>query len=165
VPAFEQLGKDLWRLQRGGKIKAVDDTDADTSPCRRGKWTPAMVAGLLESNIRACMHEVRKARLLVWLCESVLAWEERGKIALLIFERGRLAHSEKVRAEHAMPVPPGYRKYDERLVFFDAMVLDRMKVLAAGIRRLVSDGKWLRLCLRPGVVLDRKKLERMFYWI
>ncbi|MCK4941695.1 hypothetical protein KAS45_06335, partial [candidate division WOR-3 bacterium] len=63
-------------------------------------------------------------------------------------------------------IPPGCcSSFMERQRSFDLMTADRMRVVTTAIRQAVAVGRRVKLCLRPGVVLDKEKLAKMFRWV
>ncbi len=172
-PTIGVLGKEFW-LRRLAEKNGTDSDESYENDLESDEkvhvWTPESVSHALESNVRRGTHEIRRARWLVLLTESSLAWEEtessKYQRMLLVFEKGRVVHRRSIDTEEEIPVPPGYRKkFVERQRSFDLLTIDRMKVLTTEIRRVVSSGHWLNLRLRPTVVLDRNKLTMIFKWI
>jgi hypothetical protein len=45
------------------------------------------------------------------------------------------------------------------------MTADRLRVVTTEVRKTVAAGRWVKVCLRPNVILDSDKLTRMFRWI
>jgi hypothetical protein len=48
---------------------------------------------------------------------------------------------------------------------FDAATYARLRVLTTEIKRLVSEGRRVRLSPRPGVVFDEQTLGRLLFWV
>ncbi|UCG93338.1 MAG: GIY-YIG nuclease family protein [candidate division WOR-3 bacterium] len=168
--ALTQLGRNLW-LQRLKEEKDKDiENNEDEIEEKIDVWTPETVAHMFESNVRRGMHALRKARWLVLLSESSLVWQDppfqKNQRVLLVFEQGKVVHRENMTPRTEIPIPPGFRRtFSERQQNFDLMTMDRMRVVTAEMRRIVSAGRWVKLCLRPTVTLDRDKLAKMLQWI
>lgn len=168
--ALTQLGRDLW-LER---MKEKKETDAENNEDEIKEtvdiWTPETVAHMLESNVRRGTHALRKARWLVLLSESSLAWQDppfqKNQRVLLVFEKGNVVHRENMTLKTEIPIPPGYNKtFFERQQSFDLMKVDRMRVVTAEMRKIVSAGRWIMLRISPTITLDREKLAKMLKWI
>jgi len=168
--ALNKLGKELWLQRRAEQETAIDDDDTETDEIHGHVWRPESVAGIIEANVLKGTHSVRRARWLVWLTESSIAWEEtdnsrKGRI-LLVFENGEIVHREHLISGKDIPAPPGYIKgFNERQYCFDLMTLDRMMVVTTEIRRIVSTGNWIGIRFSPELLVDSVKLARILRWI
>ena len=168
--ALNTLGKDLWLQRRAEQETEMDDDDIEPDEMHESVWKPESVAGILEANVIKSTHRLRRARWLVWLTESTIAWEEadnseKGRI-LLIFENGEVIHRENLISGEDIPAPPGNKKrFNERQHSFDLMTLDRMRVVTTEIRKIVSTGDWIRVRFSPEIVLDGSMLARILKWI
>ena len=132
-------------------------------------WTPETVSHVLESNLVRGYYELRRARWLVLLSEAALAWEEiydKDECRYLImFEKGQLLY-RRVLNDGEIPIPPGYKSsFRDRQRSFDLMTADRLRVVTTEIRKAVAVGRWVKVRLRPDVILDSDKLTRMFRWV
>lgn len=131
-------------------------------------WTPEKVCHMLESNIVRGSYELRRARWLVLLSEAALAWAEihnkRDCRFLIMIEKGQVLY-RRMTNDVEMPVPSGHtRSFCDRQRSFDLMTADRLRVVTTEIRKAVTSGRWVRVCLRPNVILEGAKLARMFRW-
>lgn len=162
-----RLGQHIWQSQ--GDLVVIDD-DGEISETSESHWSPETVARSIENIIMRSMHALRRARLCVLLAESSLAWEEvfnnRSRYQYLVFKGGAVSDRGELPRRKRPPVPPGYkRKFTERQRAFDISAVDRMRVLITELRRIVDAGQWVRIRLRPRVILDNKKLQKIFTWI
>jgi DNA polymerase-3 subunit epsilon len=168
--ALKRFANGLWLERQAEKEAEVEETDELILQGEKvPMWTPETVCHLLESNIVRGFYELRRARWLVLLSEAALAWEEingkRRSRYLVMFEKGQILY-HIASEEEAMPVPTGHiRGFADRQRSFDLMTADRLRVITTEIRKAVAAGRWVRVCLRPNVVLDGNKLTRMFRWI
>jgi DNA polymerase-3 subunit epsilon len=162
--AFNELGKKLWLAQSAGKNEIDGDNESEEE-LRTAK--PQSIANRMEWIVLRSTHEIRRARWLVWLTESTLAWEERKtQRLLLVFDKGKVVKRNTISSETKIPEPPGCRKsFVERQRSFDLATIDRMRVVTTEIKKIVSAGKWINICLVPGVVLESKKLVKLLKWI
>ncbi len=168
--ALNKLGKYLWLQRRAEHETDSDDEDIGSDEIGERVWKPELVEGMIEANVLKSTHRIRRARWLVWLTESSIAWEEAGNSRkgrrLLIFEKGQVIHRERLISDKDIPAPPGYRKrFNERQYSFDLMTLDRMRVITTEMRKIVSAGNWIRVRFSPEILLDSSKLARILRWI
>jgi DNA polymerase-3 subunit epsilon len=168
--ALTQLGRNLWLERLQEKKEMSVNTNDDETEETMDAWTPETVVHMLASNVRRGMHILRKARWLVLLSESSLAWQDppfqKNQRVVLVFEKGTVVHRENMTLRTKVPIPPGYKKtFFERQQSFDLMTIDRMRVVTAEMRKIVSAGRWVRLCLNPTITLDRHRLKNMLKWI
>ncbi len=168
--ALNALGKNLWLQRRTEQETEMDDDAIEPDEMHEPVWKPESVAEIIEANVIKSTHRLRRARWLVWLTESSIAWEEAdssGKSrVLLIFENGEAIHRENLISGKDIPTPPGYKKrFNERQHSFDLMTLDRMRVVTTEIRKIVSAGDWIRVRFSPEKVLDSSMLARILRWV
>ena len=135
----------------------------------RPVWTPENVAGALEHVIRHGVMMIRRARFILMLSESSLAWEPRGEPggekSLLVFKGGAVVRSGHLESGEAPPPPPDCKKpLEQRRAELDLASYDRLRVVATELRRLVSEGRNIELCLGSGAVLHREQLARLLRW-
>ena len=167
---FRQIANELWLERLAEKEAQAEESDELVLESEKvPMWTPDTVCHILESNIVSGYYELRRARWLVLLSEATLAWEEiNGKKKsryLIMVEKGQILYHRTI-GEGVIPVPAGYTNcFGDRQRSFDLMTADRLRVLTAEIRKAVAAGRWVRVCLRPNVILDGDKLSRMFRWI
>lgn len=168
--ALKEIGNELWFEHLAEKEAEVEETgEFELESMKVPMWTREAVCHLLESNAVRGYYELRRARWLVLLSESTLAWEEtRDKNVhryLIVLEKGQVLYRRIIDTED-LPVPSGHLSgFCERQRSFDLLTTDRLRVITTEIRKAVTAGKWVRLCLRPGVVLDNDKLAKMFRWV
>jgi DNA polymerase-3 subunit epsilon len=165
-----RIANELW-LERLAE-RETENEESDELVLQSEKvpiWTPETVCHVLESNLVRGCYELRRARWLVLLSEAALAWEEMNDKQqcryLIMFEKGQVLY-HRLLEDDEIPVPPGHtRSYSDRQRSFDLMTADRLRVVTTEVRKTVAAGRWVKVCLRPNVILDSDKLTRMFRWI
>ncbi len=173
-------GANIWRSRRWKKTaekKADTEQDevdaaeqqeheADDKPA----WTAEGVAAAIEGMIRQNAHLIRRARWFCLLSESVLVWSPApGSKKIhnrIIFESGSIVNRGEVKNSRVALVPPGYAKsFRQRQNNIDLMTYDRLRVVTTELRRILADGRYIELGLRPNVVLGREDLSRALKWV
>ena len=168
------LGAEFWRkrLQTDALAEIVSETENDEKkePGREHVWTPEAVAHTLENMIRHSAHLIRRARWFCLLSESSLAWtsaEQRDNLKILVvFSNGAALDRKFVKTAEEIPVPPGRAKsFRSRQNNIDLITYDRLRVLTTELRRLVSEGRDIKLRLSPGVTLNRRRITKVLQWV
>jgi DNA polymerase-3 subunit epsilon len=166
--ALMVLGRSLW-MEKSAEAQEEEDSTEGESEKEEYVLTSESVAGWIESLVLRGTHEIRRARWLVILMESSLAFggsKSSTRPRLLIFEGGRIVGRRDLGSGEEIPVPSGYRKSTvERQGSFDLAAVDRMRVATTEIRRIVSQGHEVRLRLTPDVTVNRDRLARILKWI
>jgi DNA polymerase-3 subunit epsilon len=168
--AFKELGQGLWLQRQREKEKEIEESDEfELESIKIPVWTPESICHLIESNVARGIYEMRRARWLVLLSESALAWEEpagQGSYKfLLVFEKGQVLFRRRIKT-YNIPVPPGHgRSFEERQRSFDLMTLDRMRVVTTEMRKIVASQRWIRLRLSPDSMMDSEALLKVFKWV
>ena len=167
---LKEIGNELWLERLAEKKAEIEEPDEfELESMKVPMWTPTSVCHLLESNVMRGSYELRRTRWLVLLSESSLAWEEMRDTDMhryvIVLEKGRVLYRRTIDTEE-IPVPPGYvSSYAERQRSFDLKTADRLRVITTEIRKAVTTDSWVKLCLRPAVVMDNERLLKMFKWI
>ena len=160
-------GADFWRMTR--EIVPDDMTVVSGEDESGHVWTPQAVVHYLESVARLGGFHLRRGRWFMLLCEATLAWElqdQKQTAASLEVRGGRVIVLPPAPMPAVMPPPVNHhRPLQKRRTCFDAPTYTRLRVLTTEMRRLVSQNRTVRICLRPGVVLDQKALTRLMFWI
>jgi DNA polymerase-3 subunit epsilon len=170
------LGAAFWRkrLQSDALAEIVTETENDDKKQKESDrehvWTPEAVAHTIENMIRHSAHLIRRARWFCLLSESSLAWtsaEQRDKLKILVvFSNGAALDRKFVKTAEEIPVPPGRAKsFRSRQNNIDLITYDRLRVLTTELRRLVSEGRDIKLRLSPGVTLNRRKITKVLQWV
>lgn len=148
-----------------------DDSEMENGETAKGSsWTPAAVAGAVESMLTRCAHLIRRARWYGLLSESCMAWasvdnpdELRN---LIVFERGKISYRVDLNAGRRLTSPPGFsRPWHERRNNLDLVTYDRMRVVTTELRRLVCAGRRIELHLGPGAGLTSSRLKKALLWV
>jgi len=171
------LGARLWRERLEAREEktapAIEGTPEDTEDGKSDKdfeWTAEKVAGALESSIRHSAHMVRRGRFFCFLSDSVLAWDQRrpgsDEMRYLVIHKGEIQHRGHISKTDGLPLPPmGKGEWQSRLFYFDLPTYDRMRVITTEVRRLISEGRDVRLRLNPSVCLGTAKLGKLIRWV
>lgn len=159
VPAILRLGTRLWAEGR----RAREDDDEETSD---REWTKELVAqGLEWLSIRGALAR-RRARWLTRLTEATVVFTDEGVdgARLLLVEGG--AFTVRDTFETTAPVPVHHdRPRVHRQSGFTVARLDRLRVLTTELKRLISTGRPVSLCLGPGARFSNERLGRILEWL
>lgn len=159
-----KVGARLWRERRAA-AEALDAEDAPPRPA----WTPDVVRAALEESVLRAAHALRRARWLLRLSESALAWSERGGNGMrraLVVERGAVAARADLASDEPMPLPPGaHRPLAERRASIDVAAFDRLRVLTTELRALVDEADGLELRVGAHTRLSPRRLRVVLEWV
>jgi DNA polymerase-3 subunit epsilon len=170
LPALLALGRDLWRERLAAKKDAStgpEEEDEDDEAAEEG-WTPDRFAGWLEG---LCLHSsflIRRSRWLCLLSESCLSWSNKAddKKTLVVFTGGDITRREDLFTRAPIPTPPGYSMpHRERQSAFDVGTYDRLIVVTAELRRLLSEGRKTELKLSPKASLKNEQIAKVLQWV
>jgi len=180
VRALTALGARLWwnRIEALSLVKTAEDEDDETNRVAEQlleadsdrNWTPEMVVETIESVVSRAAHLIRRARWLCMLSECSLAWEvsnaKNAKTNLIIVECGDVVRCNALKRNHEIPKPLGYSKSIRvRQANFDLATYDRLRVVTAELRRLIANGRNVRLRLGPHATLNQSQLEKALKWV
>jgi len=161
-----RVGAQLWR-ERLAAAEAMDAEGAERLP--RPAWTSDAVLGALEEIVLRAAHALRRARWLVRLSESALAWSEpgwRGRRRAVVVERGAVVDRADLAPATPVPVPPGAgRPLAERRASFDVAAFDRLRVLTTELRALVDAADRIDLRLGTHARLPARRLRVVLRWV
>jgi hypothetical protein len=122
--------------------------------------SPEAVAARLEHALAAAARLIRRGRWFRSLAEASIAWSPRGpegsRPHRLEIRGGRVFPAGAAEAAAPAPPPPGSRR--TALARAD---YDRLRVLTTELRRLLAEGRWVRVRLGNGRALDAQKLKRL----
>jgi DNA polymerase-3 subunit epsilon len=174
------LGAKLWQE----KLEAADL--AETDPERQNNmddlneqqqesgdvqaWTPEAVAGAIDAMIRHSAYLIRRARWFCLLSESSVVWNSAGRTGqtnnLVVFENGAVVKQGECNVTAKTMPPPGYaNSFRARQKNVDLITYDRLRVVTTEIRRILSEGRNIELCLGPKVTLGPKELIKALRWV
>jgi DNA polymerase III subunit epsilon len=175
------LGARLWRQRletMAGNEAEPDVTnepgDATNPEAKEAAgepaWTPAGIAGAIESLVMHAAHMMRRARWYGLLSESCLAWasNDNPKVLdnLVVVENGTIRRQDVTGAGQRVPDPAGFgRPWLVRRSNLDLAAYDRMRVVTTELRRLVREGRKIELRLGPNARLTRAELTRALKWV
>ena len=174
------LGAQLWRerLESAALAEMISEIQIDGNKVDRKQkesagehvWSPEAVAHTIEKMVLHSAHLIRRARWFCLLSESSLEWssaDHRDNFKMLIvLENGSMLKRNKVRSGNETPIPPGFAKsFRARQKNINLITYDRLRVLTTELRRIVSDGRIVRLRLGPKVTLNRRQVMRALRWV
>jgi DNA polymerase-3 subunit epsilon len=174
------LGARLWqeRLEAAALAAAVEERESnreriDPQQAESGDapvWTPEAVVGAIESTIRHAAHLIRRARWFCLLSESALIWtsadQAKKNTRLVILENGAVARRGKVKVTGKIQIPPGFAKsFRTRQKNVDLITYDRLRIFTTELRRIIAEGRDIRLRLGPKVTLKRQELIKALRWV
>lgn len=173
--SFIRLGAMFWKK----RLEEADDMTVETDDLIEAgeeeiedgewEWTPDAVANAIEGVVRRGVHLIRRARWFCSISESTLVWEDRHETShrnYLMFHKGVLAEKGALNDGEVIPIPAGYQRTTRmRQQRFDVSTYDRMRVVTTEMRRLLSEGRRVALCLRPNTLMNNKSLKRHLQWI
>ena len=85
---------------------------------------------------------------------------------MLIITNGTAHFTGLDRASSKIIVPPGHgRTLLDRQKCFDILTYDRMRIVTTEMRRLIQEGRDIRLCFHPGDILNAEQLEKILKWV
>jgi len=170
--ALTGLGARFWR-ERLAAAKSAESSqkppekDAAANEDAQPDWTPELVADALEGVVCRAARMIRRARWLCLLSESTLCWKREGaggETWRQVIISGAQVVSATACAEPG--VPPGWtRSIRQRQQRLDRSAYDRLRILTTELRRLLTQERHPRICLRPGCVLGPHQLARGLVWI
>ena len=173
MPALLRLGAQLWARRRDAAAAAVAAASHEARPRdaerRRPAWDAERVTLALEETVLRAAHAVRRARWLVRLSESSLAWAEPDdpeRLRVLVIHGGVVAERAELAPGAALPLPPGHaRPAAERRAGFDLARFDRLRVLTTELRTLAAGAASVELRLGLHVRLSQPRLRRTLRWL
>lgn len=135
------------------------------------EWTPEHVVRVMERAVWRGAYLQRKARWLVRLSESVIAWEsdrmkDRNRYNFIVIENGELSIIGSSSCLLSLSPPPGWdRPVSDRKRSFSVATYDRMRIITTELRRLASDNRRIMICVSPHSVITEKHLDTILPWI
>ena len=153
-----------WRVAQEAVEKP--DTQGDAEDSSEAIWTLEDVVAFCESVACRGAFLVRRGQWFKLLSEATLAWEtpHRGEtLRMVAIRSGQVTPLSSPSCWDAVSSPRGHRLAPiQHRACFDGAVYTRMRVLTTEIRRLVAEGRRVKIYLRPGVNLDQSALARLF---
>jgi DNA polymerase-3 subunit epsilon len=174
------LGAKLWQEKLDAAALAEVDTEKQNNvadldehedePADTHTWTPEAVTAAIEAMIRHSAHLIRRTRWFCLLSESTLTWSLAGQTGQkknrVAFEKGAVAEQGQVnQGVKSMPPPGHINSFRVRQNNIDLITYDRMRVVTTELRRILSEGRDMELCLRPEVTLGPQELIKALRWV
>jgi hypothetical protein len=165
-----QLGARLWKERQMEKEAGADKLEATEKENEQPSWTAEKVCRLLEHRVLVATHWTRKIRWFGLLSNSSVVWSHRrdpDRIrVLLVFHAGSLVERTELVPDSTIPVSPGYRVgMKQRLQRFDGPLLNRFRVLTTELRRILDEGRDLRVKVGPDSTLGPERLSSLLQWV
>ena len=165
------LGAHIWRQQAlksticESETKDNADAPLDEVATKEREWTPADIAGSIESLLTHTAHMLRRARWFRLLLDSRLAWASSDDPDtlqhLLVFESGIVIDRKCMRPGCEMSKPRWRCKTRlKKHIKMDLSVYDRMRVVTTELRRLVCEGRTIELRPTPKSPPDHRRIEK-----
>lgn len=169
------LGAHLWRRKLLTPVDCASETaheaqvPPDKPPTTDIGWTPAGIAGALESLLMHAAHMLRRSRWFHLIADCVLAWaavDAPHKLThWLRFENGIVRERGSLCAGFPIPAPGTRRRATIRRKDFDLPAYDRMRVVTTELRRLVCENRSIELRLSSTIRLTTCELEKALRWV
>lgn len=158
---LEELALALWEEYLAAKALADEESEVEEESEAESAdeelpedeefvWTADLLADALETALRRAHRACRRAQWLCRLTDATIAWRPSvdgcdGRVIML--EAGEVVEARDWDGA-ALEVPPGHaRAESERQALFDLAMWDRLRVLTTELRRLVRDGREVRVRL------------------
>jgi DNA polymerase-3 subunit epsilon len=172
--AITAIGARLRRDALAAVEINVDPEEPENDPPAEGSrsltWTPESVAHAMQQSLSRLAFLIRRSRWLCMLSESCVFWESPADGSPqwigVVFENGCLVGRTNRGSADRPSVPPGFAK--DRLArqqSFDVDTYDRLRIVTTELRRLISENRDVRICLKPRVVLRRPQLRGLLRWV
>ncbi len=172
------IGRLSWieKKKRHDQTPDHNDDSAEDSAQETDKgaaefsWTLEAVVSCMESLLRRCGHQLRRARWFTILSEATVAWETQSPkgngMHLLVLENGQVFKRSTIPSGSALPVPPGYKiGFRERLPNLDLQAYDRLRVLTTELRRLATAERSMVIRLSRSAFLGSNQVKRLLKWV
>ena len=172
-----RVGRDSWKEQLVAVDERLQDMDGDDLESEKVdaaaktpvEWTPDLVCRRIEGLLRHVGHQMRRARWLARLSDSVVAWRQgAGEDGLhaLVLASGCVADSRLVEDVASLPESPGYgRGWREKQAALDLQGYDRLRVLTTELRRLLTEERLVCVRLGANVYLRAGQLGHLLRWV
>ena len=143
------LGAGLVRWNSQARKEVADERDDDTS------WDAARVLRNLEDTLVFFALEVRRGRWLRRLANAAISFDD-GVQRTLVFRGGRVrSRYDDEKLVDVRPAEPS----------FDIATYDRLRVLTTELRRIVQEGRRVRIRFAGGRSLSAEAVARMLPWV
>ena len=167
-----RIGRLSWieKMNRQAVERPGDDeTQPDVKP-EPFIWTPDTVAKSMTAILRHCSFLIRRARWLVILSESTIAWQVRDPASdqcnVLVLNHGKILKRSFSHRQNPLPPPPGAQTpLMTRRCNLNLPTYDRLRVLTTELRRLLSEKRFVCVRLSRRVCLHEEQLRRLLVWI
>ena len=175
--AVTALGAQLWRerlelleLGEPDDVEKEEENSPASELDNEHVWAPEDVADTIEGAIRRAAHMIRRARWFRLLSQSTLAWTspcvDNGHKIVLIFKEGDIDDRLILKVRQKPPRPSGsVASLSNQKQCIDLITYDRLRVLTTELRRLVTEVRYIELCLGPTAILGLKELGKALRWV
>ncbi len=162
----KKLKLDLLQFYAGFETEEEEDTVMNDDAKRDSVWTPDDVSELIEKILMRAITALKRAGWFCLLSESSIIWDKTNRnhpgMNLMILNDGKISVNKTVSSSLSIPVPPGFTKpVIERRKNFDLTLYDRMRVLTTEIKRIISEGREIKIRLSRSITLDNKKITSL----
>jgi DNA polymerase-3 subunit epsilon len=152
-----------WLLERDGEDEDDDEDELEEADLDEAEEaTPEQAAAFIHHTLLHALRQLHRARWLLRFMECTMLWQFRDGSAPFcrLTLRAGVPHWD----EGDLAVPEAWsRTRLERLNDIALPSHDRLTILYSELRKGLRRGDQIRLCLRPGLVLDQDKLRTLLF--
>jgi DNA polymerase III epsilon subunit-like protein len=159
----------LWhRYNQHAATTAEDDEQKMLADGHTKEWTPAAVLEMIDGIVRRGSHLVRRGRWFQILANTTLCWEtpqrETSPVRTLCIQQGAIspAAERSTLDDTATEIAAAPPRMAGRQIFRSAHTYDRLRVLTTEIRRLLGEGRRIRVFPATGGPIANHGLMRLF---
>jgi DNA polymerase-3 subunit epsilon len=165
---WRHYAQNLWKTWLIERERAADEDDedeleedAEETEEPETEATPEQAAAFIQHTLLHAMRQLHRARWLLRLMECTIHWTFRGRDAKECTLLMRAGIPFMMEGCSEMMEPESWRRtHAERLQAIDLPTHDRLTILYSEVRKGLRRGDSIRLCLRPGLVLDQDALKK-----
>ena len=170
--ALMSLGARFWQDKLADKEagpEVEEEAENEEEPALP-EWTPERVLGVIKSVITLGAFQIRRGRWFCRLSESVVVWapsDSRQHMQNKLIISGGIPRFEyDIHPKRTPTPPPGHSTPRlERQRCFDILTFDRMRIVTTEMRRILQEGRELRLAFHPEIQLRNEQLRKMLKWL
>ncbi|HET9241644.1 MAG TPA: GIY-YIG nuclease family protein [Oligoflexus sp.] len=155
---------ETWLVEREQEDdESLEEDEPEAEPHDEdAEATPEEAAAFIQHTLLHALRQLHRARWLLRLMDCTISWQFRGGDAPVYYLRMQAGVPTWM---DEAPDPGAFlpRSRWERLQEIDLPTHDRLTILYSEIRKGLKRGDQLRLCLRPGLVLDQDRLRTQLF--
>jgi DNA polymerase-3 subunit epsilon len=153
-----------WLVEREQEDdESLDEDEPDATPDEdEGEATPEDAAAFMQHTLLHALRQLHRARWLLRLMDCTIRWQFRGGVAPVYYLSMKAGVPTWTDEEPDSGAHIPHSRW-ESLKDIDLPMHDRLTILYSEIRKGLKRGDQLRLCLRPGLVLDQDRLRTQLF--